>query len=114
MDLSFIIVAGPCQRSHSQVRVPGGGGLMTIFYCLRFEISSTGRAMSPYSYRPGRGWPSYTPRHWIPLSSPPTYRFVTMEVFELASTREVGRTGRHFLCEEAARSRPELRHRLKN
>jgi hypothetical protein len=33
--LSFVYVAGPCQRSLSRVRVPLG--LTTIFYCLRFE-----------------------------------------------------------------------------
>jgi hypothetical protein len=35
-DLSFTIVAGPRQRSHSGVRVPWD---VTIFYCLRFETS---------------------------------------------------------------------------
>jgi hypothetical protein len=45
---------------------------MTIFYCLRFEIPATWRARSPYLYSPGRGRPSYNPRHWVPFSSPPT------------------------------------------
>jgi hypothetical protein len=27
------------------------------------------RARSPYLYPPGTGWPSYTPGHWVPLSS---------------------------------------------
>jgi hypothetical protein len=39
--------------------------LMAIFYCLR----STWRARSPYLYAPGTGWPSYTPRHWVPFFS---------------------------------------------
>jgi hypothetical protein len=26
----------------------------------------------PYLYSPGTGWPGYTPRHWVPFSSPPT------------------------------------------
>jgi hypothetical protein len=34
-DLSFIIAAGPRQRSHSRVTL----GLVTIFYCLKFETS---------------------------------------------------------------------------
>jgi hypothetical protein len=60
---------------------------MTIFYCLRFETHPTWRARSPYLYPPGTGWPSYTSRHWVPFSSPPTTRRTTVEVFEPASTR---------------------------
>jgi hypothetical protein len=37
---------------------------------------------------PRKGWPSYTPRHWVPFSSHPTTRRATVEVFELASTRD--------------------------
>jgi hypothetical protein len=59
---------------------------MTIFYCLRFETPLTGRARSPYLYPPGTGWPGYTPRHWVPVPSPPTARRATVEVFEPAST----------------------------
>jgi hypothetical protein len=47
-------------------------GLMTIFYCLRFETPPIWRARSPYLYPPGTVWPSYTPRHWVPFSSTPT------------------------------------------
>jgi hypothetical protein len=36
-----------------------GSGLMTTFYCLRFETPPTWRARSPYLYPPGTGWPSY-------------------------------------------------------
>jgi hypothetical protein len=46
----------------------------TIFYSLRFETHPTWRARSPYLYPPGTGWPSYTPRHWVSFSSPPTTR----------------------------------------
>jgi hypothetical protein len=60
---------------------------LIIFYCLRFETPPTWRARSPYLYPPGIVWSSYTPRHRIPLSSPPTTRRATVEVFELASTR---------------------------
>jgi hypothetical protein len=40
----------------------------------------------PYLYPPGTGWPGYTPRHWIPPSSPPTTRRATVGVFDPAST----------------------------
>jgi hypothetical protein len=66
---------------------PSTAGLVTTFYCLRFETPPTWRARSPYLYPPGTGWPSYTPRHWVPLSSPLTTRRDTMEVFEPAFTR---------------------------
>jgi hypothetical protein len=59
--------------------------LMNIFYCLRFEALPTWRSRSPYLYPPGTGWPSYTPRHWVPFSSPLTTRRATVEVFELVS-----------------------------
>jgi hypothetical protein len=75
---------------------PSPAGLMTIFYCLRFEIPRTWRARSPYLYPPGTGWPSYTPRHWVPFSSPPTTCRATVEVFESASTRDSSNAGCHF------------------
>jgi hypothetical protein len=46
---------------------PNPAGLVTIFYCLRFETPPTWRARSPYLYPPGTGWSGYTPRHWVPL-----------------------------------------------
>jgi hypothetical protein len=58
--LPFTIAAGPRQRILSWVRIPSG--LVTIFYCLRFEAFQTWRARSSYLYPPGIGWPSYTPR----------------------------------------------------
>jgi hypothetical protein len=67
---------------------PRPAELLTIFYCLRLETPSTWRATSPYLYTLGMGWPSYTPKHWISFSSPPTTRRVTMEVFEPTSTRD--------------------------
>jgi hypothetical protein len=57
------------------------------FYCLRFETHPTWRAKSLYLYPPGIGWPSYTPRHWVPFSSSSTIRRATVEVFDPASTR---------------------------
>jgi hypothetical protein len=41
----------------------------------------------PYLYPPGAGWPSYTPRHWAPFSSPRRTRRVTVELFDPASAR---------------------------
>jgi hypothetical protein len=67
-------------------------GSESICYCLRFETSPTWRARSPYLYPRGKGWPSYTPRHWVPFSSPPTTRGATVEVFEPASTRGLSET----------------------
>jgi hypothetical protein len=70
---------------------PSPSRLMTTFYCLRFEIPPTLRARSPYLYPPRTGWPSYTPRHWVPFPSPTTTRGGNMvEVFEPASMRGCG------------------------
>jgi hypothetical protein len=68
--------------------VQSPSALVTIFYCLRFEIRPTWVSTSQYLYTLGTGWPSYTPRHWVPFSSPPATRRATVEVFEPASTRE--------------------------
>jgi hypothetical protein len=64
---------------------PSPAGLVTIFYCLRFETPPTWRARSPCLYPLGTRWPSYTPRHWVPFSWPPTTRRAMVEVFEPAS-----------------------------
>jgi hypothetical protein len=40
-------------------------GLMTIFFCLRFETSPTWRVGCPYLYSPGTGWPSYIPKNRV-------------------------------------------------
>jgi hypothetical protein len=42
---------------------PSPAGLVTIFYCLRFDIPPTWRARSPPLHPPGTGWP----RHWVPV-----------------------------------------------
>jgi hypothetical protein len=47
----------------------------------------TWSARSLYLYHPGIVWPSFTPRHWVPLSSPFTTRRATVEEFEPTSTR---------------------------
>jgi hypothetical protein len=84
--LPFTISAGPRQRSHSQV--PSPAGLVTIFNCLKFETLLTWRARSPYLYPPGTGWPGYSPRQWVPFSSPPTTPRDTVEVFEHVTATE--------------------------
>jgi hypothetical protein len=60
---------------------PSPEGLMTTFYCLRFETPSPWRTRSPYLYPPVTGWPGYTPRHWVPFSSPPTTRRATRDIW---------------------------------
>jgi hypothetical protein len=67
---------------------PSPPRLMTIFYSLRFETAPSRWARSPYLYPPGTGWPGYTPRHWVPFSSPFTTRRATVDVFDPASTRD--------------------------
>jgi hypothetical protein len=49
-----------------------------ITLCLRFENPATWKARSPYLYPPRTGWPSYTPRYWVPFSSPPTTHKATV------------------------------------
>jgi hypothetical protein len=66
---------------------PRPAGPMTVFHCLRFETPPTWRVRSPYLYPPGTSWSSYTLRHFVPFSSPPTTRRVTVEVSEPPSTR---------------------------
>jgi hypothetical protein len=81
--LSFTIAAGPRRLSHSRVRVPRDSWQ---YYGLRFETPPTWRARSPYIYPPRTEWPSYTPRHWVSFSSPPTTPRATVEVIDPAST----------------------------
>jgi hypothetical protein len=66
---------------------PSPEGFVTIIYCLRFETPPTWRARSLYLHPPRTEWPTYTPRYWVPFSSPPTTRRATVEVFESATTR---------------------------
>jgi hypothetical protein len=64
---------------------PSPAGIMTIFYCLRFETPPTWRTRFPYLYPPQRGWPSYIPRHWVRFSSRPTILSAAVEAIEPAS-----------------------------
>jgi hypothetical protein len=64
---------------HSFLR-PSPAGLMTTFYCLRFETPPTWRP-GPHIYIPPEmGGPSYTPTHWVPFPSPFTTRRATVKV----------------------------------
>jgi hypothetical protein len=56
---------------------------MTIFCCLIFDTPPNWRARSQYLYPPGRGQPSYTPRHLVHFR-----RRAAVEVFDLASTTD--------------------------
>jgi hypothetical protein len=75
-----------CWFTSSSFSEPSPAGLMFTFFCLIFETPPHWRARSPYVCRPGPGWPSYTPRYWVPHLSPFTTRRATVEVFEPAST----------------------------
>jgi hypothetical protein len=61
---------------------PSSAWLKTTFYCLRFETPPTWRVRSPNLYLPGTGWPGYTPKHFVPFSSPPKIRRTTVEVYD--------------------------------
>jgi hypothetical protein len=60
-------------------------GLMTIFYCVRFETLPVWRTRILYLYPPGIEWPSYIPRHWVPFISLPMTRRATVQVFKSIS-----------------------------
>jgi hypothetical protein len=81
----FTIAAGHRQLIHSRVRVPRDS--WPYFTSSDSRLLQPGGARFPYSYLRGTGWSNYTPRHWVPFSSPPTTRRATEEVFESASTR---------------------------
>jgi hypothetical protein len=51
------------------------------------RLPPTWRSRPPYLYPPGTWWPSYTPGHWVPFSSPLTTLRASVEVFWPASTR---------------------------
>jgi hypothetical protein len=79
---------------------PSPAGLMTVFYCLRFETPPTWRVKSPCLYPPGTGWPSYTPRRWVHFSSPPTTRRATVEVFDPHLAGSFYKTTRFYIAKD--------------
>jgi hypothetical protein len=66
--------------------VPSPAGLMTMFYCLRFETPPTWRARSLYFYPPRHRVARLYPQALGSLFAPPTTRSAMVEVFEPAST----------------------------
>jgi hypothetical protein len=58
---------------------PSPAGPTITFSCLWFETPPIRRARSPHLYPPGTGWPSYTPSHWVPFSSPSTTGRATVD-----------------------------------
>jgi hypothetical protein len=83
--LLSITVAGPRQNSLSRVGIPRDSWPYSTVSDSR--ILKTWRAKSPYLHPPGTGWHGYTPRHWVPFTSPPTTRRATVEIFEPAFPR---------------------------
>jgi hypothetical protein len=67
----FIDVVLPLGRECGSV-VYSPAGLMIVIYCLRFYTFLTWRTKFPYLDPPGTEWSCYTPRHWVPFSSPRT------------------------------------------
>jgi hypothetical protein len=57
------------QCNHSLVRV---AQKPLPYFTVSSETPPTWRARFPYLYLPGTGWPSYTPGHWVPFTSPLT------------------------------------------
>jgi hypothetical protein len=53
--------------------------------------SPTWRAMSPYLYAPETGWLGYSPRNWVPFSSPLTTHTDNAEVFDPASPQDANK-----------------------
>jgi hypothetical protein len=52
------VASGPCQSSHSRVRVPQNS---RPYFTFSLETAQTCKARSQYLYPPGIWWPSYTP-----------------------------------------------------
>jgi hypothetical protein len=80
-NLLLVLVSAVILRSETR-------GTHDHIYCLRFETSPTWRTRPSCLYPAGTWWPSYTPRHWVPFSSPPMTHRATVEVFDPAFTRE--------------------------
>jgi hypothetical protein len=81
--LSFTIAPSPRQR------ILGSDSFGPHDHILLSQIrdSPTWGARSLYLHLPGTGWPSYTPGHRVPFSSPSATRKATVEVFQPPSTR---------------------------
>jgi hypothetical protein len=62
-------------------------GLTTIFYFSDMRLPQH-EGPGPRFYIPRNRVAGYTPRHWVPFSSPATTRRVTVEVFKPTCTRD--------------------------
>jgi hypothetical protein len=83
--LSFTIVSGPRQRSHSRVRVPPDP--WQYFTASDSRLPQRGRP-GPRIYIPQeQGGPVIPPKNCFPFASPPATRRVTVELFKPAFTR---------------------------
>jgi hypothetical protein len=72
---------------------PSPAGLMTTFYCRRFETPPTWRARFPYLYPPGTWWPGYTPGTGLPFRrllrlAGLRWRYSTSSAHEIALSHE--------------------------
>jgi hypothetical protein len=84
LKLLLVLASAVVLRSESR-------GTHGHIYCLRFETPPTWKASYPYLYPPGIWWPGYTPRHWVPFSSPPaTHRATARRICEVL--------GAHMWC----------------
>jgi hypothetical protein len=66
LQFSRTIVSEPCQSSHSRVQVPQNS--LSYFTDL-FETPIAWRARSQYFYLPETERPSYTPGHWVVVTT---------------------------------------------
>jgi hypothetical protein len=73
-----------CQSSDFLAQVPWNS---RPYFTVSFEIPPARRARSSYLYPSRKRWPSYTPRHWVPCSSPLKTRWANVEVFSPHSSR---------------------------
>jgi hypothetical protein len=83
-NMSFTIVSGHRQCSHSRSRVPRD--TWPYFTVLHSRISQP-EWPAPHIYPSSTGWTNCNPVHWVPFSLQPTTRRVTVEIQEPASRR---------------------------
>jgi hypothetical protein len=81
------------QLSVQSLKGPSHAERVTILYCLILDSPNLKGQVSVF-VSPGTGWPIYTPGHWVPVTSPLTTLRATVEVFQPASTRELGASPR--------------------
>jgi hypothetical protein len=84
-DVSLTAAAGHRQCSHFRVRVPHGS--WPYFTATDSRLHQTGGPGSHIYIPPEQSVPVISPRHRVPISSPPTTRRDTVGVLGPASTR---------------------------